>query len=109
MDCASNPPASSNCPHTKDAGVVCQATVSREFKYSYGAPVYWELILQQLYAQLVLSKRYDLWLVPMLMKDVWKSAIETSGDQFVTEVLVQMMPGQHVAKLDTLENPLVSN
>ena len=45
----------------------------------------------------------------MSMKDVWKSAIETSGEQFVTVDLTQMMPGQHVAKLDTLENLLVSN
>ena len=43
------------------------------------------------------------------MKDVWKSAIETSGEQFVTVDLTQMMPGQHVSKLDTLENLLVSN
>ena len=62
-----------------------------------------------LYTQLVLSKRYDLWLVPMSMKDVWKSAIETSGEQFVTVDLTQMMPGQRVAKLDTLENLLVSS
>ena len=31
VDCASNPPASSNCPHTRDAGVVCQPIITREF------------------------------------------------------------------------------
>ena len=44
----------------------------------------------------------------MSMKDVWKSAIETSGEQFVTVDLTQVMPGQHVAKLDTQDNLLVS-
>ena len=61
------------------------------------------------YQQLVLSKQCDLWLVLMSMRDVWKSVITTSGEQFVTVVLIQMMPGQHVAKLGTLENLLVSN
>ena len=31
VDCASNPPASSSCPHTRDAGVVCQPISTREF------------------------------------------------------------------------------
>ena len=61
------------------------------------------------YPQLVLSKRCDLWLDPMSMRDVWKSVITTNGEQFVTVVLIQMMPGQHVAKPDTLESLLVSN
>jgi hypothetical protein len=31
VDCASNPPVSSNCPQTRDAGVVCQPISTREF------------------------------------------------------------------------------
>ena len=61
------------------------------------------------YQQLVLSKRCDLWLVLMSMRDVWKSVITTSGEQFVTAVLIRMIPRQHVAKLGTLESLLVSN
>jgi hypothetical protein len=61
------------------------------------------------YSQLVQSKWYDLWLVPMSMRDVWKSVITISGGQFVTAVLIQMMPDQHVVKLDILENLLVSS
>ena len=59
--------------------------------------------------QLVLSKQYGLWLVLISVRDVWKSAIATNGEQFVTMVLMQVMPGQHAAKLDIPENLLVSN
>ena len=31
VDCASNPPATSNCLHTRDAGVVCQPLITRTF------------------------------------------------------------------------------
>ena len=31
VDCASNPPATSNCLHTRDAGVVCQPIITRKF------------------------------------------------------------------------------
>ena len=34
VDCASNPPTTSSCQHTKDAGVVCQPMITREFHNS---------------------------------------------------------------------------
>lgn len=41
------------------------------------------------------------------MKDVWRSAITTSGVLSVTVVLTQVMPEQRVVKLVILENLLV--
>ena len=31
VDCASNPPATSNCQHLRDAGVACQPIITRKF------------------------------------------------------------------------------
>ena len=45
VDCASHPPASSNCPHTRDAGVVCQPAISREFT-GINCFCLWEIIHQ---------------------------------------------------------------
>ena len=54
--------------------------------------------------QLVLSKQSDLCLGLTPVKDVWRSAITTSGVLFVTMVLIQVMPEQRAVKLVILEN-----